>query len=228
MTSTLEWLPNDLHNTQAINPLVGCAAPLLLVAHQLIEQTEPINEPKKLLDSLLDECKHFYDKANQHGYSTRHILATRYWLCVILDEVIQGLPNPNKYQYLSLSAALNHSSKEHFFAILEQQRFAAKPDADVLELAYLCLLFYRPDEEVDPTRIQAALLSQTQKIRQHSITNKIKTKRSITRPIISAVITLTLLSSLMIYAKIHAKLNALHQNLPELISKQDTNEYRKA
>ena len=76
--------------------------------------TEPINEPEKLLDTLLNECKHFYDKATQCGYSTRHILAARYWLCVILDEVIQGLPNPNKYQYPSLLAALNHSSKKHF------------------------------------------------------------------------------------------------------------------
>ncbi len=228
MTSTLEWLPNDLHNTQAINPLVGCATPLLLIAHQLIVQTEPINEPEKLLDTLLNECKHFYDKATQCGYSTRHILAARYWLCVILDDVIQGLPNPNKYQYPSLLAALNHSSKKHFFAILEQQRFAAKPDADVLELAYLCLLFYHSDEEVDPTRTQAALLSQTQKIRQRSIAGNIKTKKSMTRPIIIAVIALTVLTSLMMYAKIHAKLIALHKNLPELISEQDTNEYKKA
>ena len=65
MMKTLDWLPQDLHNTQAINPLAGCAAPLLTIAYQLTEQTEPLDDTESLITTLLEECKYFYQKANK-------------------------------------------------------------------------------------------------------------------------------------------------------------------
>ena len=108
MMQKLNWLPQDLHNTQAINPLAGCAAPLLTIAYQLTEQTEPLDDTELLITTLLKECKHFYQKANKMGYHVQQILAAQYWLCATLDELIIDLPNPNKQQYPSLLKQLNH------------------------------------------------------------------------------------------------------------------------
>ena len=89
------WLPDDLDNTLAYNPLTAAAAPLFTIAYQLSQQTHAINNPASLNTALVNEMKRYYEKAHQLGYSAKHILITRYWLCIIIDKFIGQLPNPN-------------------------------------------------------------------------------------------------------------------------------------
>ena len=218
MMQKLDWLPQDLHNTQAINPLAGCAAPLLTIAYQLTEQTEPLDDTESLITTLLEECKHFYQKANKMGYHVQQILAAQYWLCATLDELITDLPNPNKQQYPSLLKQLNHPSESLFFAILDEQEQASKPSGDTLEIAYLCLcLGYRNNH---PTLIlekrQAKLLSQTQNIRQKPNNSKEKSRKKITHLIITPIILITTVSLITIYTNFQHTLEPLNHALSEI------------
>ncbi len=221
MTHRLDWLPQDLHNTQAINPLAGCAAPLLTIAYQLTEQTEPLDDTHALIQILLEECKHFYQKAHQMGYCAQHILATRYWLCSTLDELILGLPNPTKQQYPSLLKLLNHSTQCLFFAILDQQQQAPQPSADTLEIAYLCLcLGYNSSHHQGLNTTlenrQAQLLSQTQAIRKTSQKTPQPPSKKITRFVIAVMIAITAVSLFFIYTDFQITFKPLNQALSEI------------
>ncbi|HAG62242.1 MAG: hypothetical protein CMF55_01805 [Legionellales bacterium] len=221
MMQKLDWLPQDLHNTQAINPLAGCAAPLLTIAYQLTEQTEPLDDTESLITTLLEECKHFYQKANKMGYHVQQILAAQYWLCATLDELIIDLPNPNKQQYPSLLKQLNHPSESLFFAILDEQEQASKPSGDTLEIAYLCLcLGYRNTHQNNQTSIiekrQAKLLSQTQNIRQKPNNTQQKSPKKITPLIITVIVLATTASLLTIYTDLQHTLKPLNHALSEI------------
>ena len=221
MTQKLNWLPYDLHNTQAINPLAGCAAPLLTIAYQLTEQTEPLDDTDSLITILLEECKHFYQKASKNGYYVQHILAAQYWLCATIDELIINLPNPNKHQYPSLLEQLNHPSNSLFFTILDEQEQASKPSRDTLEIAYLCLcLGYRnTHQNMHASSIekrQAKLLSQIQNIKQNSDFTQQKSPKKITPLIITVIIFAACASLLTIYIDFQHILTPLNHALSEM------------
>ena len=71
----------------AINPLAAACAPLLSIATKLRDQDQSPNLPK-LYESLSLEIKLFEEKAYSLGYRSPVILAARYFLCALIDEII--------------------------------------------------------------------------------------------------------------------------------------------
>ena len=222
MIPVADWLPTDLHKTKAINELAGCAAPLLTIAYQLTEQVEPLDNTLSLIEVILNEAKLFYKKAHNVGYSAQHILASRYWLCATLDELILGLPNPNKTQYPSLLKSLNHSSSDQFLPIIKQQQLSSNPSADVLEIAYLCLCLNISNHGTlshinNPEIIQEKILKQTLAIRNKTLSTTIKPTKKITQSIIFGSLLLTMFSITLIHHNFEKKLEHLNETLPETI-----------
>jgi type IV/VI secretion system ImpK/VasF family protein len=126
----------------AMNPLVAAAAPLLTIATQLREQRQP---PELILlhSSLSHEIKAFENKTRVSGYRTHIILAARYFLCALLDEIILNTPwgNNSRWEQHNLLRSFQRESAgdERFFMILERSCEDSKLHMDLLELGYLCL-----------------------------------------------------------------------------------------
>src|SRR5438477_9511627 len=70
----------------AVNPLVAAAAPLLTIATQLREQQQ--SPDSSLHQALCQEIKIFENKARSYSYRSPFVLAARYFLCALIDEVI--------------------------------------------------------------------------------------------------------------------------------------------
>ncbi|WP_264774331.1 type IVB secretion system protein IcmH/DotU [Coxiella burnetii] len=126
----------------AINPLVAACAPLLTIATQLRDQEQSPNLPK-LYESLSSEIKLFEEKAHSLGYRSPVILAARYFLCALIDEIILHSPwgENSEWQRLGLLKTFQDESwgGERFFIILERSAEDADLHIDLLELGYLCL-----------------------------------------------------------------------------------------
>ncbi|MBV52454.1 MAG: hypothetical protein CL816_00140 [Coxiellaceae bacterium] len=221
MTPVPDWLPKDLHQTKAINELAGCAAPLLTIAYQLTQQVEPLDDTFSLIEVALEEAKLFYKKAHNLGYYAQQILSARYWLCSTLDELILGLPNPNKTLYPSLLKSLNHSSNNHFYSILDQQRLSPSPSADVLEIAYLCLCLNTSNQNESyrantPEALQEKLLKQILNIRTKIKIRTVSPTKKITQFIIIGLSILTLLLIMVTHQHFQKKLKPFNQILSEI------------
>lgn len=130
----------DINTT--INALVAAAAPLLTIATQLREQRQP---PELILlhSSLCHEIKAFENKARASGYRTPIILAARYFLCALIDEIILTTTwgNHSRWEQHNLLRTFQRESvgDERFFLILERSCEDPKLHMDLLELGYLCL-----------------------------------------------------------------------------------------
>ena len=219
MTATRSsWLPDDLDNTLAYNPLTAAAAPLFTIAYQLSQQTHAIHNPVSLNTTLVKEMKRYYEKAHQLGYNAKHILITRYWLCIIIDKFIEQLPNPNNLPRTSLLKQLNYSMGDsQFFVVLKEHQQSVKPSLDVLEIAYLCLSLGYTDEHVNQkdqliTDIRYQLIKQIQHLKTIKPTPMPKRKQmTATRLIILAVAIVTAVALVMLYNHFHVELTPIKQ-----------------
>jgi type VI secretion system protein ImpK len=74
-----------------LNPLVALANPLLALVPQ-IRTTSHLADPAALKESMSAGLRDFEAKARAAGIASERVLAARYILCTLLDEVAAGTP----------------------------------------------------------------------------------------------------------------------------------------
>lgn len=128
--------------SRAINPLVAAAGPLLTMAGQLL-QTETAPNLNQLQEQLEHEMRVFESKAQGLGYRAQIVLAARYVLCSVLDELIETtdwgkLENWQEHALLMTFQGETFGGERTFFIL---DRAAEDPGIylDLLELGYLCM-----------------------------------------------------------------------------------------
>lgn len=125
-----------------INPLVSAASPLFALASTL---KNSIAEPdlQQLYQDLCHEIKAFENKAQTYNYRSHIILAARYALCSLLDEIILTTPWGSKslWQTHTLLNTFQRETwgGERFFVILERSCEEPAIHIDLLELLYITL-----------------------------------------------------------------------------------------
>jgi len=130
--------------TSGLNPLVAAANPLLNIIPQLRASMEHPN-PSALRERLARGIREFEDRARDAGVPTQKVIAARYALCTLIDEIAANTPWGASGAWAQHGLlALFHGETgggEKFFQVLA--RLAENPQAnlDVLELMYVCLQF---------------------------------------------------------------------------------------
>ncbi len=125
-----------------VNPLVTAANPLLSLANKLYATTEYANI-HDLHQQLTHEIRAFETQAQQLGCESKMILAARYALCALFDELILNTPWGNETNWgqhkLLLQFQQESSADKQFFSILDHLYSEPAKYINVLELMYLCL-----------------------------------------------------------------------------------------
>lgn len=134
----------DLGRIGALNPLLAAANPLLALAVQL--RTSPSAGDLALLrDTLVRSIREFESNARGKGVRPEVVVAARYCLCTLLDEVIATTPwgGGGAWAKQSLLVTFHNevSGGEKFFSLLQRVGEDARGNIDLLELMYLCLAF---------------------------------------------------------------------------------------
>jgi type VI secretion system protein ImpK len=125
-----------------INPLVAAANPLLNLAGRL-RATVQHPDPSGLREALAQGVKTFEARARAAGVESETILAARYALCTLLDEIAASTPWGASGMWAKQSLLIQFHNEarggEKFFQLLS--KIAEKPatNRDLLELLYLCL-----------------------------------------------------------------------------------------
>lgn len=130
-----------LRTENAVNALLGAAANLLSMLSKLREQ-EKAPQLSELQRSLVHEIKAFETESFHANYSTDIILASRYVLCVAIDETIDNTNWGVSWQGYRLLTHfhLEDWNGDNFFQLLEKLS-QGSTHIDLLELMYLCLSF---------------------------------------------------------------------------------------
>lgn len=128
--------------TAHINPLVNAAGTLLAIASALQNLTTPPDMTQLYLD-LCHEIKAFENKAQAANYRSQNILAARYILCTLIDEIILktlwGTHSQWKNKNLLITFQNEPWGGERFFVILERCCEDPTLHIDLLELMYISL-----------------------------------------------------------------------------------------
>lgn len=222
-----------------VNPLVSAAAPLLVIASQLKNLTIT-PDLAVLYQDLIHEVKAFETKTQAQGYRTYAILAARYALCAMLDEIVLTIigTSQNSWQYQNLLNTFqqNTSEDERFFIILERSCQDPALHIDLLELLYLCLSLGFEGKYREMHRGHAELAEITDKlykiIRQERGEPAVKlsvqsTKQTVTKTPswvlpVSIIVVLTLAILITLYSSFNFYLNkktaAIYEELTQLQS----------
>ena len=95
--------------------------------------------------NLVHEMKAFECQTQNHGYRANTILAARYVLCALADELILNTQTDDKLEWkkqtLLQTFQCESSGSDRFFLILERSREDPLLYIDLLELIYVCLRF---------------------------------------------------------------------------------------
>ncbi len=134
---------NILHHAKAgLNPISDAAAQLFSISGRL-RQLKTNRHLSKLHQELMQEIQAFQNAAKTQGYSSEHILVSRYALCATLDDIIKNTDwgSQGQWNQYSLLTAFHPDTvnPDRFFVILE--RIIKEPALyiDILELMYICL-----------------------------------------------------------------------------------------
>ncbi|MBT8506214.1 hypothetical protein B1F79_00145 [Coxiella-like endosymbiont of Rhipicephalus sanguineus] len=126
----------------AINPLVDACAPLLTIATQLRVQNHRPNF-NKLHFQLSDDIRVFEAKIHSRAYHSHIVLAARYFICVLIDEIIlqTSWGKDSGWRQIGLLKTFQGEmwDGERFFFILKRSTEELALHLDLLELGYLCL-----------------------------------------------------------------------------------------
>jgi len=130
----------DIKN--GLNPLVNSAAMLLALVHKL-RTTMQHNNPPDLHRRLTEEIKTFESNARTQGISQESVVAARYLLCSVIDEIVLNTPwgagsGWSQHSLLSLFHQETFGG-EKCFLILQRLQETPATHLDILELFYLCL-----------------------------------------------------------------------------------------
>lgn len=130
-----------LLNTVSINQLINAADSLLTLATMLRKISIP-PDADVLHRNICHEVKAFENKAQTLGFPPSIILAAKFVICALLDELIAITLWPElTWEKYSLVAnfQLDPPNEEKFFLILETSLQDAAENIDLLELIYICL-----------------------------------------------------------------------------------------
>lgn len=124
------------------NTLLSAAAPLLTLAAEL-RNTASHSDSETLFTHVSQEIANFEAMARRGGSSPESVLASRYVLCTLLDEIVLSTPWGNQSAWVSrtlLNAFHNEGwGGEKFFLILDRLLQEPSKNIDLLELQYACL-----------------------------------------------------------------------------------------
>jgi len=127
---------------EGLNPLVSSAATLLTLISKLRMTAQHANVPD-LHKRLTDEIKTFERTTRNAGLSGDSVLAARYLLCSVMDEVVLNTPwgAGSGWSQRTLLSLFHQetSGGEKSFLILQRLLETPGTHLDLLELYYLCL-----------------------------------------------------------------------------------------
>lgn len=133
---------NHITSVSGMNPLLAAANPLLDMVPQL-RATLQHPDPLGLRDSLARDIKEFERRARGTHVAGEKIVAARYALCTLLDEIATSTPWGGSGMWAKNSLLITFHNEawggEKFFQLLS--KLAEQPDVnrDLLELMYVCL-----------------------------------------------------------------------------------------
>ena len=124
------------------NVLLSAAAPILALATEL-RNSRSHSDPAGLFQQVSQEIHHFEADARRSNATPEMVLASRYVLCTLLDEIVLATPWGNQSAWSSqtlLNAFHNEGwGGEKFFLILDRLLQEPRKNIDLLELMYVCL-----------------------------------------------------------------------------------------
>lgn len=129
-----------------LNPLVALANPLLALVPQ-IRASSRLADPGALRESIAQGLREFEAQARSRNVAPERVLAARYVLCTLLDEVAAGMPWGASGQWArhSLLAMFHNETGggEKVFQLMAKLAENPSANRDLLELIYaaLCLGF---------------------------------------------------------------------------------------
>lgn len=125
-----------------LNPLVALANPLLALVPQ-IRATPHLADPAALRESIAQGVREFEAGARAKGIAPERVLAARYILCTLLDEVAAGMPWGASGQWgrHSLLAMFHNETGggEKVFQLMAKLAENPAANRDLLELVYAVL-----------------------------------------------------------------------------------------
>jgi type VI secretion system protein ImpK len=142
-----------------LNPLVALANPLLALVPQ-IRSTTRLADPGALRESIAQGLREFESQARARNIAPERVLAARYVLCTLLDEVAATMPWGASGQWgrHSLLAMFHNETGggEKVFQLMAKLAENPQANRDLLELIYaaLCLGFEGRYRVVDGGKAQ--------------------------------------------------------------------------
>jgi len=134
-------LPHDLQGP-GLNPLVGAASSLLLLSGQLRSMVS-VPDVGALRRQIVDEVRHFEERAAASGARKEIVLAARYALCAAIDEAVLSTPwgAQSEWPQQTLLVTFHREAwgGEKFFEMLERVSGDPERQIDLMELHYLCI-----------------------------------------------------------------------------------------
>ena len=134
--------PEPVATTSGMNPLVAAANQLLNLVPQL-RSTVQHPDPRALRDQLVRRIREFETRARQAGVSSEQVIAARYALCTLLDEVVAMTPWGGAGTWAQNSLLVSFHNEgwggEKFFQLLAKLAENPAGNIDLLELLYACL-----------------------------------------------------------------------------------------
>lgn len=141
-TDTLDDTANVSSFGGGLNPLLASANVLLAIVPQVRNTVEHPN-PQALRDQLTQAIKDFEQEARAAGVASEKIIAARYMLCTLLDEVAASTPWGGSGLWARHSLLVmfhgEASGGEKFFQLLSKLAENPRQNRDILELMYVCL-----------------------------------------------------------------------------------------
>lgn len=125
-----------------LNPLLAAANSLLAVVPQL-RVTLQHPDPQALRDELSRSIRTFEQAARAAGIASEKIIAARYMLCTLLDEIAASTPWGGSGLWAKHSLLVmfhgESSGGEKFFQLLSKLAENPRANSDILEMMYVCL-----------------------------------------------------------------------------------------
>lgn len=125
-----------------VNPLVSAASELIALPPQFLNMISHQDVPG-LRNQVLEEIKHFENRARLVGISPEVTYTSRYVLCAFIDEaVLNTMWGSNSiWTSQSLLSSLHNetSGGEKFFVILDNLLRDPNADLNLLELMFICI-----------------------------------------------------------------------------------------
>ncbi len=124
------------------NPLLAASTPLIALAGEL-RKTAQQDNPSDLFNEVMLEIQRFEQHARNASIPAEVVLAARYTLCTLLDEVVLGTPWGGRSVWAEktlLSTFHNDGwGGEKVFQLIDRTKPDPVANIDLLELFYVCL-----------------------------------------------------------------------------------------